>query len=198
MFQTHCVSLLMWEMHWTSGPCFVPIQFHLFSLRFISIVLSKNCQKEKTSNPLGEDVCVSSSFTAIFFVLPSCFANFITWNAAHQKRLFYLFCVPWMWYFSPSFPHCALRQFNTIGENKTKKQQFYKTDLCTTAWRNILHLERLNLQGDEIGVCVCLTFPALAPIRRKAIGNGEIREVIEEFGGVLIIIMSATGCVCVF
>lgn len=49
-----------------------------------------------------------------------------------------------------------------------------------------------------IGVCVCLTFPALAPIRRKAIGNGEIREVIEEFGGVLIIIMSATGCVCVF
>ncbi len=38
-------------------------------------------------------------------------------------------------------------------------------------------------------------FPRSPPIRRKAIGNGEIREVILEFGRVLIIIMSAAVCV---
>lgn len=57
-------------------------------------------------------------------------------------------------------------------------------------------MEGLNLQGTEI---VCAShFPRSSPIRRKAIGNGEIREVILEFGGVLIIIMSAVVCVRVY
>lgn len=43
---------------------------------------------------------------------------------------------------------------------------------------------------------VCAShFPRSLAIRRKAIGNGEIREVILEFGRVLIIIMSAVVCV---
>ncbi len=41
-------------------------------------------------------------------------------------------------------------------------------------------------------------FPRSSPIRRKAIGNEEIREVILEFGRVLIIIMSAAVCVRVY
>lgn len=134
-------------------------------------------KKRKRLTHAGRCLCFFLLYCNIFcdaFML--CKLHYLECSPPKEIILFYFFFAPRMWYFSPSFPHCALRQYYTIGENKTKKQQFYKTDLCTTAWRNILHLERLNLQGDEIGVR--LTFPAPPPIRRKAIGNGEIREVI--------------------
>lgn len=183
-----CVLVLMWEMQ-NRMPLFCPSPIPSFPLYCAFKSIGK---KGKRLTRAGRCLCFTlycNIFCAAFML---CKLHYLECSPPKEIILYFL-VTRRMWYFSPSFPHCALRQYYTIGKNKTKKQQFYKTDLCKTAWRNILHLERLNLQGKEIAVR--LTFPALPPIRRKAIGNGEIREVILESGRVLIIIMSAAVCV---
>ncbi len=150
------VLVLMWEMQ-NRMSLFCPSPIPSFPLYCAFKSIGK---KGKRLTHAGRCLCFSLLYCNIFFCAAFMLCKLHYLECSPLKEIIlYFFVVRRMWDFSPSFPHCALRQYYTIGKNKTKKQQFYKTDLCKTAWRNIVHLERLNLQGKEIGVR--LTFPAL-------------------------------------
>ncbi len=180
-----CILVLMWEMQ-NRMPLFCPSPIPSFPLYCAFKSIGKKGKRI--------DVCVSPSFTAIFcWCRLHALQTSLPGMQPTERDYFRFFHGAADVIFLTLIPSLCLTAILHNRKNKTKSSSFIKW-ICAKqpegTWKDWIFRERRLVCASH--------FPRSSPIRRKAIGNEEIREVILEFGRVLIIIMSAVVCVRVY